>query len=84
MNLSVGPTAQKEVPGGGRKQETAFFFFANDKEQKSVKEHDLGQYSCFAKVCVSYRSNCQAVLWAVEMQLCYCPQLSLMRACIDH
>lgn len=22
MNLSVGPTAQEEVPGGGRKQET--------------------------------------------------------------
>lgn len=24
------------------------------------------------------------MLWAVEMQLCYCPQLSLMRTCIDH
>lgn len=54
MNLSVGPTAQEEVPGGGRKQENnSSCFIANDKEQKSAKEHDLGQYSCFVKVCVS-------------------------------
>lgn len=39
----------------GRKEarNSSFCFIANDKEQKSVKEHDLGQYSYFVKVCVS-------------------------------
>lgn len=37
MNLSVGPTAQKEVPGGGRKQETAFYFLLTIKNKNQSR-----------------------------------------------
>lgn len=45
MNLSVGPTAQKEVPGGGRKQETALFvlllMIKNKNQSRSMTSDNI-------------------------------------------
>ena len=89
MDLSVSPAAQEEVPVGGRKRETIFFFcfIAKDTEQKSVKAHHLGQHYCCAKVCLCFLKQhvpSRTLGCGLQQQLCHCPQLSLTRACVVH
>lgn len=46
VDLAISPTAQEEVPGGGRKKNVGFVL----TEQSSLQQHNVGQCWCSAEV----------------------------------